>query len=234
MSDFYREWSERRNSGEDDSLYITMFLRNEEQAVTSLLNGSEPEQETAFTVIKGVPIESFIGTLQDEPMPRTLVSGDIPCFSKLEDGASRLNELLQFEPNQLTFEEAGYQLRNSVSKRARTKYGECHAKLAAMMSLVTITKSSSFIVRPTPWGSYLIRYDWKEKESVLRKMLLRDICVKTMVKSALAGPARYRTLVSCLSDSTAGRRKSNVKCLINFVLSGTEYEDILIKIDWTV
>lgn len=74
---------------------------------------------------------------------------------------------------------------------------------------------------------------WKEK-GALHKMLLRDICVKTMVKAAPAGPVRYRTIVSCLSDSTAGRRKSNVKFLINFVLSGTEYEDILIKIDWTV
>lgn len=234
MGAFYNEWLEIRKHREADVEYITAFIQGRTEAIEPLLSGTDSELATVFTVIKDVPIEAFFDAVQNDTTLRDLVPADVPCFSTLENGASRLNELLEFEPDGLTFEDAGYQLMNSVKPGAKVKYGENHSKLAAMMSLVTISRSRPAIVKATPWGTFLTRYDWRSKEDVLRKLLLRDLCVKTVVKNALNGSTTYRNAVRSLSKSTAIRRRTNVKCLVEFVLSGTDREEVLSRIDWEV
>jgi len=234
MCAFYNEWLTKRENGNEDGKYIAMFVQGNPSATEPLLIGNDTELAVAFSVIKEVPIECFFDAVQAETLQRELIPADVPCFSTLENGASRLNELLEFEPDGLTFEEAGYQLMNSVKPGAKVKYGENHAKLAAMMSLVTISRNRPAIVKATPWGTYLTRYDWRSKEDVLRKLLLRDLCVKTIVKNALDGSTTYRNAVRALSTSTAIRRRTNVKCLVEFVLSGTDREEVLSCIDWEV
>lgn len=234
MGKFYENWCEKRKNGTDDSDCLISFIRGTTESVQPLLEGSDTELATAFSVLKQIPIGDFLSVVQQEEIPRELIPADVPCFSTLENGASRLNELLEFEPDGLTFADAGYQLMNSVKPGARVKYGENHSKLAAMMSLVTISSNRPAIVRATRWGTYLTRYDWRSKEEVLRKLLLRDLCVKTVVKSALIGPTTYRDVVKVLSTSTAIRRRTNVRCLVEFVLSGTDREEVLSRIDWEV
>ena len=234
MGKFYENWCEKRKNGTDDSDCLISFIRGTTESVQPLLEGSDTELATAFSVLKQIPIGDFLSVVQQEEIPRELIPADVPCFSTLENGASRLNELLEFEPDGLTFADAGYQLMNSVKPGARVKYGENHSKLAAMLSLVTISSNRPAIVRATRWGTYLTRYDWRSKEEVLRKLLLRDLCVKTVVKSALIGPTTYRDVVKVLSTSTAIRRRTNVRCLVEFVLSGTDREEVLSRIDWEV
>lgn len=234
MGTFYEKWCEKRESGVDDSDCLISFIRAATESVQPLLEGSNAELATAFSILKQIPIEEFLAVVQNEEITRELTPADVPCFSTLENGASRLNELLEFEPDGLTFADAGYQLMNSVKPGAQVKYGENHSKLAAMMTLVTISSNRPAIVRATRWGTYLTRYDWRSKEGILRKLLLRDLCVKTIVKSALIGPTTYRDVVKALSPSTAIRRRTNVKCLIEFVLSGTDHEEVLSRIDWEV
>ena len=234
MGAFYSEWLEKRRHEEDDSYYITSFLRATDEAMEPLMSGCNSDLESAFLILKQVPIEEFIEAIKKEEKPRELIPVDVPCFSNLKNGASRLNELLEFEPNGISFEKAGYQLMHSVRKGARLKYGENHSKLAAMMSLVMIYRKGVCITKATPWGTFLTRYDWDMKEDVLRKLLLRDLCVKSLVKCALEGSVMYRDVVKNLAPSTAIRRRSNVKCLVNFVLKGTAYEKILSYIDWEV
>lgn len=230
--DFYSVWSEMRANGIEDNAAIISFLTGSESALAPLYNGTEQELEQVFTVLDSIPIEHFFDVIETLELERELVPADVPCFSNFENGASRLNELLEFEPDGLTFSDAGYQLMNSVKPGARVKYGENHSKLAAMMSLVTISNSRPAVVKATVWGEFLTRYDLKRKAGVLQKLLLRDLCVKTIVKSALQGPATYRDAVKALSLSTALRRRTNVKCLVEFVLSGTDREEVLSRIDW--
>lgn len=234
MGKFYENWYEKRKNGTDDSDFLISFIRSADESMQPLFDGSDTELATVFSVLKQVPIEAFLSVVQQEEIERELTPADVPCFSTLENGASRLNELLEFEPDGLTFADAGYQLMNSVKPGARVKYGENHSKLAAMMTLVTISSNRPAIVRATRWGTYLTRYDWRSKEEVLRKLLLRDLCVKTIVKDALIGSTTYRNAVRVLSTSTAIRRRTNVRCLIEFVLSGTDREEVLSRIDWEV
>ena len=231
---FYSVWFEMLNNGIDDAAAIISFLKSSEQSISPLLTGTDQELEIAFKMLDSIPIERFFKVIQAMGAERELTPADIPCFSNFENGACRLNELLEFESNGLTFTDAGYQLMNSVNPGARTKYGENHSKLAASMSLVTISPTRPAIVQPTNWGKYLVQYNMQHKENVLKKLLLRDICVRAIVKSALIGAVSYVDVVNALSTSTAIRRRTNVKCLVEYVLSGTDCKEVLSRIDWGI
>jgi hypothetical protein len=123
---------------------------------------------------------------------------------------------------------------NSVKLGAKVKYGENHSKLAAMMSLVNILNTRPVVVKPTRWGSFLTRYAFTEKSDVLKKLLLRDVCVKSILSKAFAGPVNYRDIVSFLSPSTMIRRRSNVKKLLEFIINDSEREIYLSNINWEV
>lgn len=229
---FYDEWGACKEDPQKNIAAIKAFLSSLEETVAPLCTGETADLQRAFDVIGAVPIEWYFEVLQSMEIPRGLVPADVPCFSNFENGATRLNELLEFEPDGLSFSDAGYQLMNSVKDGARTKYGENHSKLAAMMSLVSISNTRPAIVTATRWGGFLTKYEMKQKADVLQKLLLRDLCVKTLVKNALGGPTSYRDAVAALSKSTALRRRTNVKCLVEFVLEGTEREEALSRIDW--
>lgn len=233
MSTFYSEWYEKRKSGICDRDEIVAFIRAAEETVSPLLVGSVDELSMVFAALSQVPIEEFFDIVKTDAISRNLTPADVPCFSNFDMGAHRLNELLEFEPEGLSFSDAGYQLMNSVKDGARKKYGENHSKLATTMSLVEISYAHrTAVITPTAWGRYLVNYDLAQKKDVLQKLLLRDLCVKSIVKEALHGPVTYRNIVSFLARSTAVRRRSNVKCLVEYVFNGTAYEHVLARIDW--
>lgn len=231
---FFKTWSDMSVIGIDDEAAIESFLYSSDASLKALECGEESELQAAYSVLNNTSIDKFFAVIEKERDEQPLTPADVPCFSNLENGIIRLNELLEFEPNGLSFVDAGFQLMNSVKPGARTKYGENHSKLAAIMSLVTITNTRPALVKPTSWGTFLTRYDISAKRGVLQKLALRDACVRAVVSSAFKGTTCYREIVSILSASTALRRRSNVKCLVEFVLEGTEREDALSRIDWEV
>lgn len=231
---FYIAWKNVIACGEDDYGFVCDFLRPSEDALNVLLKGPEEELPIAFEVIKATPLIRVFDCFVDITGNESLTPANIPCFSKLESGASRLNELLEFSLEGMTFEEIGYQLANSAKPGARTKYGENHSKLAAMMSLVNISKTRPTIVKPTPWGTFLTRYSFAEKSDLLKKLLLRDVCVKSILSKAFVGPVNYSEVVSFLSPKTMIRRRSNVKKLLEFIMSDSEREIYLSNINWGV
>lgn len=230
--DFYAVWKEMIEAGIDDSAAIKMFLSSDKQSIDPLLNGSSETLKNVFEVISSTPIERYIDISREVVTGEILTPALVPCFSNFENGAVRLNELLDFEPQGLSFSDAGYQLMNSVKDGARIKYGENHSKLAAIMSLVTISSDRPCIVRPTAWGTYLTNYVLHDKRNVLKALLLRDLCVRTIIQNAFNEYISYKDVVSCLSEATALRRRANVKYLVEFILSDTDYEYMLSRIDW--
>lgn len=233
MNGFYSRWYDKRNNGQSDLECILAFIRSDEETLRPLRIGNETELVAAFDAISLVPIEEILNVIKTEPISGALTPADVPCFSTFDMGAHRLNELLMFEPEGLSFSDAGYQLMNSIQDGARKKYGENHSKLATIMSLVQISyEHRTALVTPTAWGQYLTKYELEQKRNILQKLLLRDLCVRTIVKEALNGPANYRNIVSFLARSTAVRRRSNVKCLVEYALTGTDYEYVLARINW--
>ena len=233
MGNFYSEWYDKRKNKQCDHDYIVSFIRSTYESVHPLLSGNSTDLATAFAAISQVPIEEMLDVVKTEENSKELTPADVPCFSNIDMGAHRLNELLEFEPNGLSFSDAGYQLMNSIQDGARKKYGENHSKLAAIMSLVEISYAHrTALITPTVWGKFLSNYELAQKKNVLQKLLLRDSCIKTIVKQALNGPTDYREVVFFLAKSTAIRRRSNVKYLVEYVLNGTDYEYVLPRINW--
>lgn len=231
---FYIDWKAKMQSGESVYKFVDEFIKSYHPSVESLKIDDEAELEAAYYVLHETALSVFIDVLKELKELPGLSPQDVPCFSNMENGASRLNELLSFAPNGLTFSEAGYQLMDSIEAAAQKKYGENQSKLAAIMSLVELSNTRPIVVRPTAWGNYLTRYSFSEKKPVLKKLLLRDACVQNILCCALHGPVSYRDIVAFLSDSTKKRRRTNVKYLINFILSDTEYEISMSNIDWEV
>lgn len=230
---FYGEWLACGNPLEEQ-LYIKNFLEGTQESSAPLFNGNEEDLDAAYAVIKQTPLTDFFEIIERDCQLPTLNAACVPCFSSLEKSASRVNEILEFEPEGLTFDQLGYQLMNSKKQGAQKKYGENQAKLAMTMNLVYFKKNSYTLVCPTTWGSYLTRYTFEQKQDVLKKLLLRDPCIRTLLHFAFLGPVKYCEIVPFLKKSTMIRRRTNVRSLVLFILNDSEREVAYTNIDWDV
>ena len=228
---FYSTWNDVRDLGIDDSAFINSFISRSEISLDSLYFGSDKEIKCAIAILSTIAESDLITSICNCVLPQ-LTPPDVPCFSTFSNGAARINELLEFSPSGLTYPEIGKQLTGSSSQYAQIKYGENHAKLAAMMSLVTISDQKPATVKATALGHYLVTVPYEEKELILKKLLLRDPCIQSIVQKAVGGSANYRTIVETLSETTAYRRRTSVKCLVEFALGISNTRYLLERIDW--
>lgn len=230
---FYKEWF-TSTAPEDIEKYIISFLIASQESCDSLLEYDPEELSTAFQILSNSELSLFLETIDKISSSSDLTVTDVLCFSKLENGVSRLNELLEFAPNGLSFAEIGEQLAGSTNITGRIKYGENQSKLAAALLLVDISNSRPAVVKPTAWGSYLTRYRFEEKSNVIKKLILRNHCVRMIIGQALLGSTSFNDLTLFLAPSTRKRRMSNIRTLVTFVLSDSKYEKCLSNINWKI
>ncbi len=234
MNSFFRTWLAMNENGIDDTAAIKAFLSCSPESSTFIHYSDKVELDAAFKVLRNSSIDVFLDVLKEMDVPLRLQTGDIPCYSNFAHGAHRLNEILEFKPCGMCFADIGSMLMHSSKPGAKIKYGENHSKLAAMMGLVKINDGMPQKVVRTALGSYLTAYEYDDKIDILKKLLLRDVCVRTFVCTALLGKVCYKDLTGMLSRSTRVRRKANTKFLVEFVLNGSKYEKSKFNIDWSV
>ena len=228
---FYNEWLNCQNTKKEEE-FISDFLNKVSCSNTPFYSGNSAEVDAAISVICSVPIEEYIRLIDRMDLSAEVVSADIPQYSNFSAAVVRLPEILEFYPKGLGFEEIGYQLKKSPTEGAGTKYGENHAKLAAMMDLVSISERPSK-VEITSLGHFLVTVSLQEKKDLLVRLLLREHIVKKLICSSKYN-CSYREIVRGLADSTAERRRSNVKSILEYVLSDTSECERLDRIDWKV
>ena len=230
---FYSVWSDAIDLGVDDTGFIHSFLNSVQSSLIPLIEGTREEQEKVVKVLSKVSANRLVECIIESDIDRELETADIPCFSNFENGVVRLNELLEFAPDGLTYSEIGQQLINAPTQVAQMKYGENHAKLAAIISLVTIDDTHRpGVVKATALGRFLTGYSLVAKSDIFRKLLMRNPCVKCILFYAKKGGVCYHNVVKTLSDSTAYRRRTSVRQIMEFVLNNSESRDLLGKIDW--
>ena len=230
---FYSTWAETRSLGLDDTAFMDSFLTSSEISIAPLLSGSHDDIEAVFSVLNNIPAMEFVKAIVKQDLTNDLQPSDVPCFSTFSNAIIRINELLEFAEDGLTYAELGYQIISMPNLMAQIKYGENHAKLAVAMSLVSTTAPHRPAkVYPTALGSYLVQIAYEDKACVLRRLLLRDHCIQLLISDAVKGFARYRSVVHCLSDSTAYRRRTSVKCAVEFALEEPDTQLLLNQIDW--
>ncbi len=229
---FYSTWSNTRELKIDDYAFMNSFLMFSPISNDFFLDADIQDIEFAVNLLKEIPIENFIIGISKLNLDYKLDPTDIPCFSTFLNAANRVNELLEFAEEGLTFSELGLRLINASSLSARIKYGENHSKFAEMMSLVSISSNHPSVVRPTSLGQYLVGFSMDSKADILKKLLLRNKCIQLLIKGTFEGNADYRSTVSILSDSTAYRRRTNVKHAVEFALDYPNTNSILKQINW--
>ena len=115
---FYSDWLQCENLIEK-SFYLKNFIEVAPDSSAPLLNGAEKELNAAYNVISETPLVDFFEIIEGNISLPQLTAANIPCFSSLERGASRVNEILEFSPNGLTFDQLGLQLMNSKKEGAQ-------------------------------------------------------------------------------------------------------------------
>lgn len=231
--DFYSTWENTRALQVKDVEFMKEFLICAKPSLDTLIDGKKEDIQKAVEVIKNIPYCEFIEGIKATDNKGVLIAAEVPCFSTFSNGAVRLNELLEFAPEGLTYAEIGYQMTQAPSQLAQIKYGENHSKLAAMMSLVTIDASHRpATVTASALGHCLTMLSFDDKKQVLQKLILRDRCVRKIVYEALVGEISYKTIVRNLKDSTAYRRRTSVKCVVDFALDNPDAIFIKEKINW--
>ena len=166
---FYGEWLACGNPLEEQ-LYIKNFLEGTQESSAPLFNGNEEDLDVAYAVIKQTPLTDFFEIIERDCQLPTLNAACVPCFSSLEKGASRVNEILEFEPEGLTFDQLGYQLMNSKKQGAQKKYGENQAKLAMTMNLVYFKKKFLHAGLPDNMGFVLNEVHVRTKTRCSKKV----------------------------------------------------------------
>lgn len=231
---FYSVWYQFVCDELDDDSFMKAFLSKAEISQVPLMTGSSEDIRIIEQVLSAIPINDFLNYIKNDSRDYHVTSYDIPCYSNFFDGIERVNELLEFPPYQMDLKELGFALVKSKSDTARIKYGENHAKLAAMASLIYFSNTRPTIVESSAIGKYLVAYSFDKKSDLLKKLLLRDIFVQKFIHCILNGQTLYSEQVEFLKQSTAERRRSNTKTLINFVLKDTEHEELLSQIKWEI
>lgn len=229
---FYTEWLKEYNQNNNCNNYIVQFLNKSPNSVVPLHSGTVEELSAAYEVLNVTRLQTYLEVLLTLRLNRSLKTEEIPQYSSFEDGVSRITELLEFYPEGESFVKLGYQMVNAPNETANRKYGENHSRLAESMDLVVVSLEKPRYSKNTAWGHYLVQYTIEQKESVLKKMLLREYFIQLIIQKAFQGTVSYFELTSFLALSTAIRRRSNTKYIIEYILKGTDWECYLENIDW--
>lgn len=227
--EFFTDWN-------DDNYQQKLweFISKSQQSEQVFKEGDRRELDKAYQIIKNIKLEAIMDCLKKHEIKDKLDSSEIPQFSTFEDGAQRVSELLEFEPSGMGYVKLGYQLKKPDNDSASRKYGENHSKLARSLGLAEISKTRPAVVTPTAWGRYLVSYSISDKEMLLKNMLCREAIVQKIMKEAELKDVEYCNVVNELSITTQVRRRSNIKEIMEYILTESSYEYLLSRIKWTV
>lgn len=157
-----------------------------------------------------------------------ICTSGIPQFSSFENGTYKLTELLIENNNPgFSFLEVGkLLLPNGKKDSAYTKYGENHSKLAESLGLVHITQSTKFrLVYISDLGVKFLKLSELNKILFLKYQIYNIPLIKYLFNICFDNTIDIEEFIldiSTLSQSTAKRRCSNIKALINFLIQGSD------------
>lgn len=151
---------------------------------------------------------------------------NIPQYSNLRDAMFGVIQILVESGESMTFEDLGYYLWKIHSDEesnivAQKKYGENHSKLAALIDLTVIGKSTNrAVVYASVLGKKFYQLDLDKRNELGKKLLLRiPIIQKVFVKQSIA---QIDKEMEILSVTTKKRRRSNVINVVRSIIKDNE------------
>lgn len=186
---------------------------------------AQPEVQLYVESIISEPIENFIEFIKSKKLDETIKVEDIFQFSSFEDATDNFcAKVREIDNPGLTHLQIGKLLQDDGIDRktgAYVKYGENHAKFAKQIGLAFELCKSYYL---SGIGYIYCDLPVNQKKELLYRLILRSNLVLNIYRTSLIGPVDLRQLLYMLADSTYLRRKSNIKKVINFLLSSNEIE----------
>lgn len=227
---FYSKWSYLKTNNLDYKRFINSFLNKEEDSVSIFYCGNESDCIFAIKFLLTLSIDELIENIDK---PNEILPEDIMQFSSLENAISSVTKTIKLEGRPLNFIEIGKLIMNSKLDGACKKYGENHSKTAKEMSLVSFSKDGQTFVSNTILGNVSVSLLKEDKLELASKLLTRNPIVKQIIFDAKNGNADYTDITkNLLSPSTQARRKSNIKQVVELILSKSSYRNLLKNIVW--
>lgn len=166
-----------------------------------------------LSVITREELISLICTFEQQRIEKD----NIPQYSDFYKGTTLLIGFLRksgdFGPS---FEEIGKHYSNCPKKKnTYDKYGENHAKLAALLGLVVIKKEKTKRIYLTELGRGVERLSKNEQIMLLEKLAMFIPIVQYCLVNDISDRSELKNVLSTfLSKSTAARRNKNVWDLV--------------------
>ena len=228
---FYELWDSAKTNKIDESSFLYDFLRETDLSTEVIYNGTSDDILMFVSILLSTPSDLFIEKIEEnfhEISPETIMQ-----FSTFEHAVFSINKLIHFSNGKMTFSQLGREIMHSREEGACKKYGENHSKLAAMLGSVVLEREGSFVVKNSNFGEFSVSMSKEDKIEIIKRLALRNPFIQKIISDAKNGNCDYMVLAQqYLSESTALRRRSNVRYIVSLVLSGTKYEYLNKNIVW--
>lgn len=167
-------------------------------------------------------LDELIDLLKISEKREKITRENIPQFSKIEDAIFSVPELLVNGNLKSSFEEMGYYLsrENAEAKKnevALKKYGENHAKMAALIDLARVSKADSrAIIEPSEMARYYMTLSKEVKIKLSARLCLRIPIVQNQCVFGENSDVLDKDML-ILSKETQKRRRSNVVSVVKYI-----------------
>ena len=183
------------------------------------------EVESYVRQILCVPVERFIQRDIELETTEVITPKDVFQFSSLEVITDHICCVLNEVGNPgVTFIQAGKMLlKDGIIRKdgAYIKYGENHLKTAEALGLLYDLAHTYFV---SCIGMVYYNFTEEERFKLTVRLFLRNKFIVRLLKAASKGKVDARQFLYMLSDSTYIRRKSNIKCILRYLLTSSEYD----------
>lgn len=183
------------------------------------------EVENYVRQILCVPVEQFIQWDITMETAEAITPKDVFQFSTLEAGTDHICHVLNEAGNPgVTFIQAGKLLLDDGTQRkdmAYIKYGENHLKTAESLGLLYELTRTYFV---SCVGMIYLKLNEEDRKKLNVRLFLRNKFIARLIKATATANVDARQFLYMLSDTTYIRRKSNIKCILRYLLESTEYD----------
>lgn len=226
---FYENWESVIDNDTKNETHICRFLSKDEDSLDVFKKGTIEELVYVCNLLLSIPINTFIECINEE---KHYTSDMIFQYSTLEHAIVDVCNVLKFIGDGLTFSELGKIIIKAKEDGACKKYGENHSKLAEEMSMVSLERIGVTKVYLTSFGDFSVCLSSKDRMELIRRLSLRNYFVQDLIFQAKNNYiVSYMDMAQkTLSKSTAIRRKSNVRQIVDLILK--DDIELLNKIVW--
>lgn len=214
-------------SPENEKKFLKLYFEKEIDLQCLTYGNSEcTDKETVadrlIQILLKYSLEEIVSIIAGSENLEPVSKDNIPQYSDLKDAFYEVNKILVESDAIMTFEELGYylgQLHKDMKDGpvAQKKYGENHAKLAALLDLACISKKGNRSnIYSSVFGYRFYKLSDVEKKDLIKKLCLRIPIIQRVFKTGSI--KQINEEIKILSASTQNRRRSNVENVLRSIV----------------